>query len=157
MLGPLHISDDERAKLYACMHSKPPVSATPKLNKLKHTKLEVLTHRQAHRQNSTCGQTAEVSSLSYIEMLVDLVLQLVTHLFGITQQHLCVLFVKHWVVSTSVPSAHGALHHNYCLALPHLHHISSLSLCAGETVWLCVCSTEMSQVHTSMRMQEGFT
>lgn len=35
------------------------------------------------------------AALRYIEMLVDLVLQLVTHLFGVTQQHLCVLFVKH--------------------------------------------------------------
>ena len=90
------------------------------------------------------------AALRYIEMLVDLVLQLVTHLFGVTQQHLCVLFVKDWVVSTSIPSAHGALHHNHCLALPHLRQVSSLSICAYKTAWLCSCSTQVSQIQTDM-------
>ena len=105
--------------LYARMHSEILASAISRLNEP--TKLNVLTYRPEHRQNKIRG--AEASSLRYIEMLIDLVLQLITHLLGVAQQHLCVLFVEHWVVRTSISSAHGALHHNHCLALPDLRQV----------------------------------
>lgn len=66
------------------------------------------------------------ASLGYAEVLIDLVFQLVTHLFGISQQHLCVVLVEHWIVSASVPSPHCSFHHNHCLAFPHLHQEPSL-------------------------------
>ena len=140
MLESTHISERRNV---ICVHA---LLASAELNEHTKSKLKVLTYRQEHGQNRICS--IESSSLRYIEMLVDFVLQLITHLFGITQQHLCVLFVEHWVVSTSIPSAHGALHHNHCLALPHLQQVSSLSACACEPVRLCSCSTQMFCVHT---------
>ena len=55
-----------------------------------------------------------------IEVLIDFLLQLITHLLGISQQHLRVVFVEDWVVGTSISCTHGALHDNHLLALPDL-------------------------------------
>ena len=134
----MHIREEQGAMMHVCMQSKSFASAILKLNE--HTKLKV-TYRQEHGHDRTRG--AEVGSLRYIEMLVDLVLQLITHLFGVTQQHLCVLFIKHWVVSTSIPSAHSALHHNHCLALPHLRQALSLSVRACNCMTLLVLNSDV--------------
>lgn len=58
--------------------------------------------------------------LGHVEMLVDFSLELITHCLGIAQKHGGVLLIKYWVVCTSISCAHGALHYNHRLALPHL-------------------------------------
>jgi hypothetical protein len=54
--------------------------------------------------------------------LKDLCLDLVAHLLGISQEHLCVLLVEHRVISACVSDAHCALHKYDLLGLPDLDH-----------------------------------
>ena len=86
-------------------------------------------------------------------MLIDFVLELVTHLLGITQKHLCVVFVEHWVVGTSIAGTHGALHHNDCLALPHLQ-MPRFKLCSSPSWQGCMqCQhNNENKDHTFLQM-----
>mmetsp|Transcript_21690 Transcript_21690/g.63392 ORF Transcript_21690/g.63392 Transcript_21690/m.63392 type:complete len:536 (+) Transcript_21690:104-1711(+) len=55
-------------------------------------------------------------------LVVELGLDGVEGLLGVAEEHVGVILNKHWVVRARIARAHGALHHDHILGLPHVQH-----------------------------------